>query len=640
MKYLRYIAIAALASLGLTSCDDFFDTGSDSAVDGSLIYTKPELTQAALNGVYNLFSENNSYRNRMNCGYWGLNTDIEFNGKTNAAELELCRYNEQLTNGQVSKSDGKDPWGYFTTAIERVNCIIDGMEEYANLDDGQMAAYLGEAYFLRGFIYMELTKVWGDVPAIFEPMSATTNLHKQDRNIIFEQMRADFSRAAELLPEGSTIIKPCKQAAWAMLARTDLYYAGYALRPDQWIDGGGSTYGVQFNVKDPAYRAFLYGEAMDACAQVINKDGDAKLLANFEDVFKKICADNTVYAGNEFIYALPFKDGARGQFMNYNCIKSSDAFGALRNNEAGSTNSVQLINPVFVFDYDKSDKRKFTTIAPFSWTADKGSGISSTDMDAVKLAFPNYTGTKNAVYQKKQSAGKFYLGKYRVEWMSRLRSGNDDGVDFPIIRYADVLMMYAEASLGGISGDVPSPTVACSVTPQAAFDKIRTRAGLSSLPLTMDNIMKERAFEFCGEYLRKCDLMRWGKLKEKLVEAQTRVNNLRDKTGEFASVNDSIWFTYKMDDYYLFDGTTTAEHAYVIDKIVGLDLSETERPAEFDKNAGWVAKAIYINDENVKELKDYKIYESEDLIDKRHYWPIFSVNVASSNGALWNDYDY
>ena len=71
-----------------------------------------------------------------------------------------------VIDADVSTANGKDPWGYMNVAVERCNNIIEGIEQYADTaEDAQMRYYLGEAYFLRSFVYFDMVKTWGDVPA-------------------------------------------------------------------------------------------------------------------------------------------------------------------------------------------------------------------------------------------------------------------------------------------------------------------------------------------------------------------------------------------------------------------------------------------------------------------------------------------
>ncbi len=655
MKKIKYL-VAVVAAVMMTGCKDFFEPESPSSIAGEFIYSSPEKIENAMHGVYRIFGENNSYRNRLVCGYQGMNTDIEFNNKTGDDDLAISAYNMNTTNGRVGQNNG-GIWSYLNIGVERCNNIIEGIEDYGDLENPKIRYYLGEALTLRAFFYNEMVKLWGDVPARFGSVTKNPGgleTAKTDRNVIYEQLRVDLKRAAEMLPwsaecpdsiKAKTTQRPSKAFALALLARIDLNYAGYSLRPDFIQRGGGAPYSVQLNLKDQEARRALYAEAMNACGQIIEKE-DFKFKKNFADIFHTICEDNHNYDETEVIFGIPFAVN-RGQFINYNCINVKDVSNALRNYGGGSTNACQRVIPTLYFDYDKADKRRDVTIATWLWSTATPSGWSP---DRMQQTFPGYT-TK-PLYQDMKDLKNFSLGKFRVEWMAGMfNSTGDDGVDFPVIRYTDVMLMFCEASLGGITGDVPQ--YAGSVNAQAQFDLVRTRAGLESKPLNMENLMDERKFEFCGEYIRKYDLQRWGLLKTKLVETRARLDAMVMRTGEFEQLSDSVWYKYKRipaDEaaaHYLYQGSgAVADAAYIIDpdSVWGLQLGETKRPEKYKTSNGWRSKSIideYTFSEFDKEGKpNFLLYRDADLIDKRQLWPIFASDVAISNGTLWNDYDY
>lgn len=161
MKTKNILLILGFFAICLTGCD-FFDTKSVSTMDSKDVFSTPAYTEQAIAGVYELFGENNSYRNRLACGYQGLNTDIEHStksdGTTKQDEKELMIYNATYTNGSVASTTKSDIWSYLNTGIERCNEIIEGIEAnsaYDNPgsdDDQAMRYYLGEAHFLRAFI--------------------------------------------------------------------------------------------------------------------------------------------------------------------------------------------------------------------------------------------------------------------------------------------------------------------------------------------------------------------------------------------------------------------------------------------------------------------------------------------------------
>lgn len=644
----KYIILSVL-TLTLVACEkDFFETESPSAMDEA-VFKSADLTQQAIGAIYNCFGEDKSFRNRLCGGYVAMNTDIEHCSKTEDAEY--AAYIITPGTGNLSTANGKDPWAYLNSAIERANVVIDGIRAHSDTTDVNFKYLLGEALTLRAFCYLEMVKLWGDVPASFESFNGNNQevlyAKKQDRNVIYEQLRIDLKDAARLMPWSAQCPgsahnytgRPSKALAYGLLARLDLMYAGLAMRPDVFTEGGTRACSVQYNVKDAGKRQELYQEAVWACAQVIKQE-DTKFKSNFEDVFKDLCQDVTDYSKSEWIWALPFLDGARGQVLALTGNKmSSNCAGVLNNTisyGSGNTNNTKTqamieIVPTFYYAYDKNDKRRDITILPWTWEYDDGSGTASSAY--VAETFPGVPATDKKLYQKNSNISQLYLGKLRVEWMVRSYSSNEDGVDMPVLRYTDILLMFAEAAIGSKEGNAPSEKY--GIDPQECFDRVRARAGLSSKPLTFEALVDERAFEFCGENLRKYDLMRWGLLKEKLMAADAACRDLQNNTGAYAGRPDSVYYHMARNDDYAQKGA-----AFVIDQFVGLDL-DAVRPADCTRENGWIVKSFFDKEEVPYITPDgWYLYRNADDIDPHQYWPIFQVNIDASNGTLWNDYAY
>ena len=643
----KYFLLGALA-LTFVACEkDFFETESPSAMDEA-VFKSADLTEQAIGAIYNTFGEDKSFRNRLCGGYVAMNTDIEHCSKSEDADY--AAYNMTGGTGNLSTSNGKDPWAYLNSAIERANVVIDGIRAHSDTTDVTFKYLLGEALALRSFCYLEMVKLWGDVPASFESFNGynpeVLYAEKQDRNVVFEQLRIDLKEAARLMPWSASVPiakaanytgRPSKALAYGLLARMDLMYAGLAMRPDVFTKGGTKACSVQYNVKDAGKRQELYQEAVWACAQVI-KNEDWKFKDDFADVFKDLCKDVTDYSQSEWIWALPFLNGARGQVlaltgnkMSTNCagaLINTITYGDGNSNNAKTQAMIEIV-PTFYYAYDKKDKRRDVTILPWTWEYDTGSGTAS----LTDIAFPGVAASDKKVYQKQSNISQMYCGKLRVEWMVRSYSSNEDGIDMPVLRFTDILLMFAEAAIGSKEGNAPSDLYGISA--QACFDKVRKRAGLGSKAVTFANIVDERAFEFCGENIRKYDLMRWGLLKEKLEATQAACYDLQKNQGAYAGRPDSVWFHYTRNDAFAQKGA-----AYVFDRFVGID-KDAERPADFDKENGWVVKSFFDKDEEPFITADkWYLYKEGTDIDMHQYWPIFDVNVAASNGTLWNDYLY
>ena len=261
-----FVSLCLILSL-CTSCESFFSNESPSAMDSKTVFSSPELTEQAINGAYQELAKDKGYINRLGCGYIGLNTDCEWSAWSTGTDDRSTTVTYSLTtnNTAISNKNGSDSWSYLNTVIERCNAIIDGVRQYGDTTDAAMRYYLGEAYFLRSFAYLEMVKIWGDVPARFEAISTdpeSVYAKKTDRNVIYDHLRIDLQEAARLMPWSNDAEVPLparnkvgrgnKAAALALLARADLMYAGKAVRPNTLEDP--SEYSVRFNFEDNALR--------------------------------------------------------------------------------------------------------------------------------------------------------------------------------------------------------------------------------------------------------------------------------------------------------------------------------------------------------------------------------------------------
>lgn len=260
----------------------------------------------------------------------------------------------------------------------------------------------------------------------------------------------------------------------------------------------------------------------------------------------------------------------------------------------GGTNGV---NPVMFYDYDKDDVRRDVTCVPYEWT----NGI-----------------------QVPTNLGRFHFGKFRYEWLPRrVTSTNDDGLNWLYMRYADVILMAAEAinELDGPAAAAPYlkmirdrafPTHPEKVAPFMAQAAASKQAFFNA-------IVDERALEFTGEMLRKNDLIRWNLLGTKLAEAKTKLQQLESRQGKYANLPQRIYYT------------TAGDGESVI--IYGLNFGDTDAAGAalgYPNNKTWTMAssgetvtywdALYLRDPN-----------------QQQFWPIWQVFLDASNGKLTND---
>jgi starch-binding outer membrane protein, SusD/RagB family len=610
---MKHILSIILLAIVFASCNDYLEVKSRSSFSDDVIFSDPSLAQGSIMGVYNVIGENNSYRNRL----WlqmGVNTDIEFRPGASGAVpstsvssndvIALYNTNSDLADG-YNNEDAANPWSRIYLAIERANICITGITKYGNPEKGTVMGHLlGEALTLRAMFYYDLIKWWGDVPFRTEPVDAATlYISKTPRAEIYDKLLMDLAEATSLMFVGGTdqtktIKRLSLDAARGLRARIALSAAGYAMHPNA---AGAAE--IRYTFADEAKRRELYTIAKDECKAIILA-GRYKLDDSFKNIFYQQCQDVETH-GREAIFELPYNLSVRGRMLNWFGLKhAADANGKYATYAMGGGVNVM---PSFYYEFDDADTRKGITAQPYEVKSEGG---------VIKQAITNVISLQ--------------LAKWRAEWSKAKISSTEDGVSPIVLRYADVLLMFAEADLylGGTEGATYLNQVR-----RRAFGQPLNQTSSYDVAFTLDNIKKERAFELCGENIRKYDLIRWGELKSKMDEAKAKLARLRDGQGEYADVPSTIYTkTYVIDPA---DG----EQGLIF---YGLKRGETDDKTLTEPSGNWT-KVPWTNalSSGVYRLNTTwidKIYHGNP--DERQLLPIMHVIINSSQGMLSNDYGY
>lgn len=594
------------------SCEKDLDVVSKSSFTDDVIFSDPSLAEGAIMGIYNIIGETRSYITRL-WPFMGMGTDIEYRPGatsttvlTSSSGLDLIPWydtDSNLPDGFNNASD--DPWSVVYMGIERANLCISGLEKYGDKNDPAIRHLLGEALTLRAFYYNDLIKWWGDVPARFEPINLETlYLPKTNRDTIYNRIIEDLKTAIPLMNSAGlqytgTTKRLSKEAARALRARIALAAAGYSMRPV-----GTNDSQIIISVSEQRRRE-LYEIAREECRAII-ESGIYSLDKSFKNIFYEECQD-IESQGREAIFQLPFNFGVRGHLL-YVLGLRREADGNSATTAKHNSVSIECyfrIIPSFFYDFDKNDTRRDVSVAPYAVKKSLVDGVMEQTLEGVTL---------------------FNFAKYRAEWYKGKLTGSSDGISPIVFRYADVLLMFAEADLflGGNEG-------------AEYFNQVRRRAfgvdifsgSAHDLPLTLENIQQERAFEFVGENVRKYDLIRWGLLKTKIDEAKQNMRDLRNGSGKYADVaNSVIYYKHEIID------KTDGERGLIV---YGLNRGEHEDKQATDPSGGWKQKT-WVNANDLSDIYIDNIVHGDP--DKRQILPIMNIVIVNSQGALSNDYGY
>ena len=352
----------------------------------------------------------------------------------------------------------RDIWPLHFQVIKRANDILNYVPEMDVSDQVKNFA-LGNAYFMRGLAYFQLSLLYGDsragIPIVDETIENYYIERPSSVSVSYEFAAENFTKAAELFPLFSDLNpsdygKAHKNAAYAYLAKTHLHNAEFDNTSWQKV--------------------------ISACDQVLKTQHE--LEANFEDVFK--IANNW---GKEYLWSVPS-----------NTQGGSILPGAsLENKGWGKYNGWGYFAPtldLYNFYQDGDQRRDATLLAfgdEFVFFGENRRYWSSRNLTGIQL--------------------KKYMEPYSYADGKHLNGNGDHpttDLNIPLIRLSNIYLMRAEAKIVlGQNGD-------------ADINKVRTRAGLTPISgATIEHIKYERRAEFAGELFgRYEDLCRWGDTAE------------------------------------------------------------------------------------------------------------------------------
>lgn len=407
----------ASAILTLSACNKILSTKPTDYYTSANYYQNADELQQALDAIYG---------NLQNTGY---SVVLTFN---------FCASNDELLTGVSAATDNRGlNWSfdasskyvaqiyqYCYVGIENANALIDNINTPVSLDSSTKHIILGQALFLRGYYYFLLTMHFGKVPLILHVPNVTdVNIAATSQDSIYQQIETDMKEAESLLQEENYTSDKLGYndvvtltAVQAILARVYMYWAGY-----------------------PQYKTDKYADALTYCNKVINS-GIHSLNPNYRQIFINLSED--IYDTKEDIWEVGSYSAAAGTTVRNTTGKNDNDIG----------NFVGIKS-----NYLDTDT---TSWAAVGWVRPSAKLFGAYEVD------PNSTATVKSSYDIRRdwncanyywdgsprvkytltSPWAMYSGKFRREYCPwKSRNAGIYGINWPVIRYADVLLMKAEA---------------------------------------------------------------------------------------------------------------------------------------------------------------------------------------------------
>lgn len=494
---LKNIIIGGLGLLSLTACNDYLDVEAPSKFQPEDIYNSVKDAGQALNGVYAEIMSSNCFGQAYTYSLI-LNSDVDF--CTNSSENDETDTPKRYDQTAAGKT-ANNVWNDTYSAIESANNFIYYLQNspmYMPTNDAYstLTQYMGEAKVIRAMLYYELMCYWGDVPFSMLPTRVTNNFYPPitSRDVIARTIMEDLISIAPSMKQTPQIAEGVErisqEACWAMIARIGLQAAGYSLRH---AAGDATTYG--FMGKPSATDELWFLTQAHTYAKKVIEARTHNLQNSYQDVFLNEC-NFRVVNDDDPIFEIPFAKESSG-YVGYRTGPKFESSGGATDYQWGECGGQQQINNLFRFSYLPGDTRKDATIGWWYYTFD---GIPKIN-------------TNITVYNNKWS--KLFN---TTSAFSSITTGNT-GINYPYIRYADVLLMFAEADVK-LNGAVSNEAL-------DAVQQVRNRAYIGSTVAApqifvldpdefLETILKERSWEFAGENSRWKDLVRNNLLSREL----------------------------------------------------------------------------------------------------------------------------
>lgn len=515
--------------------------------------------QDVLLGVYRSTVEDGMYGYHLSI-YFAMGTDLsQVEGSTteNFRILPTNAYSASQAEVQVS-------WASLYSGIYNANDFLERvsikMKSYSNTDKNLAAIYIAEARALRALYYFELIQRWGNIPLMAN--TAMSNQHpstfvQANPVDVYKFIEEDLRYACDILPyatednyRNSNDYRFSKGAALGLLAKVYATWAGYPVQDaGKW-------------------------EAAAKTARILVESGKHRLLPEYGQLWKNTC--NGIWDPKESLievsfYSPTYSGGGDpvGRIGKWNGVKTTTKVG-----KSGSCAGNVKVVYTFYDNWKKeyvNDQRRDLSIARYKH-GDTKNGVAILD-EYIPLAGSWENDEKEDVQQKAKvtyTPAKWDIQKY----VGNVPFANNDKstVNWYVLRYADVLLLYAEALNEWKGGPTTDAYAAVNAVRKRGYTQPGGTAGNDyALPEGLDQasfrkaVQQERAYELAFEGQRRLDLVRWG------IYSETIQNTYNELKNWWSSAN-----------YVVYDYTEKGKH-----ELMPIPQREMDLCTQFNQNPKW-----------------------------------------------------
>lgn len=521
MKHLyKYLTMGALA-LSMTACNDsFLDRTPTNDLNDKAFWNTTADLETYCNGIYNEAGNNGSYMFMI--GFQSTPYNVKYNGpyameamSDNFATMDAqSSWAAAVAAGIENPSSGGTyycKWNW--TLLRRINVFLQNYDK-VQAEESAKLPYVGEALFFRAWFYLYMVQYYGDVPLITVPLETNSpELYgmRTPRKEVMAQVLKDINDACTYLPaEEWGANRLTKGAALALKARIGLYEG---------------TYRKYHKLGDEA--EFL-NACVEACEQLMTMGYSIYDTGNPAKDYSTLFITDDLSSNTEVIF---YRKYAPSLLMHRMC-------GYIPNLKNGGTKD--FVDDFLCLDADGVARpvalsHNYSNDTPEQEFTARDPRLTQTFLapgnDAAKELFEDASMAQKTFprlgdMRTWPSLTGYHGIKYYIREQDKKGFGNETQ-DYPLFRYAEVLLNYAEAKaeLGQCTQDVLDKTVNVlrdrvdmpHLTTNPEMDPKYSKYGLSSLLI---EIRRERRVELSFEFLRYQDLMRWAwgdKLKERVL---------------------------------------------------------------------------------------------------------------------------